>query len=60
MLLVLGMSAKLLRFHNTFISAKVGLVNMIQDVAQKVGNTYVDIVTDALRKSDMRIMGPSI
>ena len=45
-------------FYNTFISAKVGLVNMIQDVAQKVGNINVDIVTDALRKSDMRIMGP--
>ena len=28
-------------FSNTFISAKVGLVNMIQDVAQKVGNKYM-------------------
>ena len=45
-------------FYNTFISAKVGLVNMIQDVAMKVGNINVDVVTDALRKSDMRIMGP--
>ena len=30
---------------------------MIQDVAMKVGNINVDVVTDALRKSDMRIMG---
>ena len=25
-------------FYNTFISAKVSLVNMIQDVAEKLGN----------------------
>ena len=45
-------------FYNTFISAKIGLVNMIQDVAMKQGNINVDIVTDALSKSTMRIMGP--
>jgi UDPglucose 6-dehydrogenase len=45
-------------FYNTFISAKIGLVNMIQDVAMKQGNINVDIVTDALAKSTMRIMGP--
>lgn len=45
-------------FYNTFISAKIGLVNMIQDVAEKQGNINVDIVTDALAKSTMRIMGP--
>jgi UDPglucose 6-dehydrogenase len=45
-------------FYNTFISAKIGLVNMIQDVAQKQGNIDVDIVTDALAKSTQRIMGP--
>jgi len=45
-------------FYNTFISAKIGLVNMIQDVAQKQGNINVDVVTDALAKSTMRIMGP--
>lgn len=45
-------------FYNTFISAKVGLVNMIQDVAEKQGNINVDIVTEALAKSTMRIMGP--
>lgn len=45
-------------FYNTFISAKIGLVNMIQDVAVKQGNIDVDIVTDALAKSTMRITGP--
>ena len=45
-------------FYNTFISAKVGLVNMIQDFALKIGNINVDVVTNALSKSTMRIMGP--
>ena len=46
-------------FYNTFISAKIGLVNMIQDVAQKQGNINVDVVANALRDSGQRIMGPS-
>jgi len=45
-------------FYNTFISAKIGLVNMIQDVAETQGNINVDVVTDALAESKMRIMGP--
>jgi len=45
-------------FYNTFISAKIGLVNMIQDVAVQQGNINVDVVTDALAQSTMRIMGP--
>jgi UDPglucose 6-dehydrogenase len=45
-------------FYNTFISAKIGLVNMIQDVAVKQGNINVDVVTAALANSTMRIMGP--
>lgn len=45
-------------FYNTFISAKIGLVNMIQDVAIKQGNINVDVVTNALAQSTMRIMGP--
>jgi UDPglucose 6-dehydrogenase len=45
-------------FYNTFISAKIGLVNMIQDVAIRQGNINVDVVTDALAQSSMRIMGP--
>jgi UDPglucose 6-dehydrogenase len=45
-------------FYNTFISTKVGLVNMIQDFAMRIGNINVDVVTDALARSTMRIMGP--
>ena len=45
-------------FYNTFISAKIGLVNMIQDVAEKQGNINVDVVADALRDSTQRIMKP--
>jgi len=45
-------------FYNTFISAKIGLVNMIQDVAVLQGNINVDVVTSALAHSSMRIMGP--
>jgi UDPglucose 6-dehydrogenase len=43
-------------FYNTFISTKIGLVNMIQDVAMKNGNINVDVVTDALANSTTRIM----
>jgi UDPglucose 6-dehydrogenase len=45
-------------FYNTFISAKIGLVNMVQDFAMKIGNINVDVVTTALARSTMRIMGP--
>jgi len=45
-------------FYNTFISAKIGLANMIQDVAIRQGNIDVDVVTGALARSNMRIMGP--
>ena len=46
-------------FYNTFISTKVALVNMIQDVAEKNGNIDVDVVTTALAKSTHRITGPA-
>jgi UDPglucose 6-dehydrogenase len=45
-------------FYNTFISAKIGLANMIQDFAMRIGNINVDVVTNALARSTMRIMGP--
>lgn len=45
-------------FYNTFISTKIGLVNMIQDVAMKNGNINVDVVTEALASSTIRIMSP--
>ena len=43
-------------FYNTFISNKIALVNMIQDVSYKLGNMNVDKVTGALSKSTMRII----
>jgi UDPglucose 6-dehydrogenase len=45
-------------FYNTFISAKVSLVNMIQDVAERLGHVNAEVVCDALAHSDRRIMGP--
>ena len=45
-------------FYNTFISTKIALVNMIQDVAEKNGNINVDVVTDALKQATQRITGP--
>ena len=46
-------------FYNTFISNKIALVNMIQDVAHKLGNIDVDRVTQALAKSTQRIVSPA-
>ena len=46
-------------FYNTFISNKIALVNMIQDVAQKLGHVNVDKVTAALSKSTKRIVSPA-
>lgn len=43
-------------FYNTFISTKVALVNMIQDVAEKNGNIDTDVVTGALARSTKRII----
>ena len=46
-------------FYNTFISTKLALVNMIQDVAETNGNMNVDVVSNALAKSNYRITGPA-
>jgi UDPglucose 6-dehydrogenase len=43
-------------FYNTFISMKIGFVNMILDVAEKNGNINVDVVTQALTRSTKRII----
>ena len=43
-------------FYNTFISAKIALVNMIQDVAHGIGHMNAEVVCDALANSTMRIM----
>lgn len=45
-------------FYNTFITTKLCLVNMIQDAAMAIGHMNVDRVTDALKYSSDRIMGP--
>jgi UDPglucose 6-dehydrogenase len=46
-------------FYNTFISAKISLVNMIQDIAEKNGNMNTDVITGALERSTYRITGPA-
>jgi len=43
-------------FHNTYISAKVGIANMIQDVTHKLGNADPDKIAQALQHAD-RIVG---
>ena len=45
-------------FYNTYISMKIVMVNMIQDVAEKNGNINVDVVTNALKSATQRITGP--
>jgi UDPglucose 6-dehydrogenase len=44
-------------FYNTMISARLALVNMIQDVAQRIGHMDVDKITDAFKKASVRITG---
>ena len=46
-------------FYNTFISNKIALVNMIQDVAHKLGHMNVDKVTESLAKCTKRIVSPA-
>lgn len=43
-------------FHNTYISAKVGIANMIQDVTHKIGNADPDRIAKALQHAD-RVVG---
>lgn len=45
-------------FYNTFISNKLTLVNMIQDVAHRLGHMNTDVVTRALAHSTKRITSP--
>ena len=44
-------------FYNTMISARLGLVNMIQDVSQKIGHMNVDKITESFKKASVRITG---
>jgi UDPglucose 6-dehydrogenase len=46
-------------FYNTFLSMKVAFANMVQDVAEGVGNINADVVMNALRKSNQRIISPT-
>jgi len=45
-------------FYNTFISTKLAFVNLIQDVAEKMGNINSELVCDTLANSTMRIISP--
>jgi UDPglucose 6-dehydrogenase len=45
-------------FHNTYISAKVGIANMIQDVTMKIGHANPSVVAESLRHAD-RIVSPT-
>lgn len=42
-------------FYNTWISAKIGLSNMMMDVAQRVGNADVSVIAKAIAESTQRI-----
>jgi len=44
-------------FYNTMISARLSLVNMIQDVAVKIGHMNVDKITKAFKEASIRITG---
>lgn len=44
-------------FYNTMISARLALVNMIQDVSQRIGHMNVDRITDAFKQANIRITG---
>jgi len=45
-------------FYNTYISAKIGIVNMIQDFAMKIGHMNSEVVAGALARSTMRLQSP--
>lgn len=45
-------------FYNTFISAKIAIVNMIQDFAMSLGHMNAEVVAGALARSTKRITGP--
>jgi len=45
-------------FYNTFITAKLCLVNMIGDICDRIPNMNADVITNALKNSTRRIMGP--
>ena len=44
-------------FHNTYISAKVGIANMIQDVTRKIGHANPSTIAESLRHADRIVSG---
>ena len=42
-------------FYNTFISTKLALVNMIQDVAERNGNINVDVQTQRITNMNLSL-----
>lgn len=36
-------------FHNTYISAKIGIANMIQDVTNQIGNANPSVIAESLK-----------
>ena len=43
-------------FHNTYLSAKVSIANMIQDVTQRIGHANPSTIAESLRHAD-RVVG---
>ncbi len=43
-------------FYNTFISTKIALANMVMDVAERSGNIDADVVMNAIKRSNYRII----
>lgn len=43
-------------FHNTYISAKIGIANMIQDVTNQIGNADPSIISESLKHA-RRVVG---
>jgi UDPglucose 6-dehydrogenase len=44
-------------FHNTYISAKVVIANMIQDVTQRIGHANPTVIAESLRHADRIVSG---
>jgi UDPglucose 6-dehydrogenase len=44
-------------FHNTYISAKVVIANMIQDVTQRIGHANPSTIAESLRHADRIVSG---
>lgn len=42
-------------FYNTMISARIATINMMMDVAERIGNCDVGVVTEALKRAEKRI-----